>query len=387
MQKANSPKSVLISGGSLERGGTRTHLCALMKLLRESEVSVSLLATGSAWSLEEIQETQALGVQFLTPAKLLLSSRSLGLAHASFMAPLQRRKRYTSFYAIATGRSHLYLRNWLLPSTVGIYHELVSTPVPGSLGWKCASSLGTVVANSEKIGAEMTKLFPASPIRVIPFLTADKPMPLPRMRSAVGTRPLRVVYLGRLVSHKRADRLVKEWLKISAIAPLAPARLDVYGYDPTGEMLAALKDFVTDQDLSDQIKLHGNYEVSDLPQILDQADLVVLPSLKEGLPLVLVEAMQRGVAVVATAAGGTEELGHNNPDVAITGIEWDDFVQGLLEISGKLRSGQIDAMRLHQWTEQRYGYESVSKRWLQALLTPQDFFDHSSIHTEGYVSQ
>lgn len=372
-----NPKSVLISGGNLQRGGARTHLCSLVKLLRESEVSVSLLATGSNWTLEEIEATQALGVQFLTPPKLLVSSSISGRFYSTLIAPLQRRKPYTSFYAISTGRSHLYLRNWLRPSTVGIYHELVSTPTPGSLGWKCAASIGTIVANSEKIGSEMSALFPETAIRVIPFLTTDQPMPIPKARPAVGTRPLKVVYLGRLVSHKRANQLVKEWAKISALAPLAPAELDVYGYDPTGDMLTELKDFVADQALSEQIRLHGNYEVSDLPQILEQADVVVLPSLKEGLPLVLVEAMQRGVTIVATAAGGTEELGHDNPDVIITDIEWDDFVRGLLTISGKLRSGQIDSIRLHHWTEQRYGYESVSKRWLQALLTPQDFFNRA----------
>lgn len=370
-------KSVLISGGALGRGGARTHLRLLSKVLRQADAEVSISATASEWSLEEIEELQDWGVKFLTPPKLLLS-RPLGLLHSLTTAPICLRKPFTSLYCISTGRSHRYLRRWVPSETIGIYHEIVSTPTSNSLGWHCASSLGTIVANSEKIGNEMANLFSSVPLQVIPFLTADAPTPAPPHRSSVGSRELRVVYLGRLVSHKRPDRLVKDWAKLSAIAPLNPARLDVYGYDPNHVMLNELRSFITDNGLSDQVRMHGNYEPKDLPRILDQADVVVLPSLMEGLPLVLVEAMQRGVAVVATSAGGTAELGSNNPDVIITDVEWDSFVDGLLAMSGKLRSGQIDSLRLHQWTEQRYGYTTVAQKWIDALLTPRTFFGMSA---------
>lgn len=46
----------------------------------------------------------------------------------------------------------------------------------------------------------------------------------------------------------------------------------------------------------------------DMGALLRACDLVVLPSLQEGLPLALIEAMAAGRAVVATDIGGTREL-------------------------------------------------------------------------------
>lgn len=47
---------------------------------------------------------------------------------------------------------------------------------------------------------------------------------------------------------------------------------------------------------------------TDVPALLARADLLVLSSLWEGLPLAVVEAMAAERAVVATSAGGTPEV-------------------------------------------------------------------------------
>ena len=58
----------------------------------------------------------------------------------------------------------------------------------------------------------------------------------------------------------------------------------------------------------DSGRVHWLGRRDDVPSVLKSADLVVLPSLWEGMPNVVLEAMAARCAVVATAVEGSEEL-------------------------------------------------------------------------------
>jgi glycosyltransferase involved in cell wall biosynthesis len=58
--------------------------------------------------------------------------------------------------------------------------------------------------------------------------------------------------------------------------------------------------------VADRTVFLGN--VQDVPGLLARADLFVLTSVNEGLPLSILEAMAAGLAVVATRVGGTPEV-------------------------------------------------------------------------------
>ena len=366
---------VIIGATVLGLGGVRTHLILLCQLLRRHGVGVVVFATGSNWDQETITSLQKIGVRFRMPPPAIRASRRLSALYSALLWPLSVPRRAQSVYCISAGFSQLLLHRLKPSSAVSINHEIVEPPGPDSPAGKCAAGLDATVANSGKVAFLMKGFWPQKPIRVIPFLTSDAPTQPPVRRRSVGNDGvLRVVYLGRLVEQKRPDQLVRRWKALSERTGLAPARLDIFGYDPTGKMLAELRASVAESDMSGTVGIHGEYSLSELPRIFQNADLVVLPSLWEGLPLVLVEAMLHGVPFVASAAGGTEELGDANPDVIVTSRKWEDFEAGLLTMAGKIRAGEIDSQRLHRWVEERYGYAAVSKQWLECLLNPQHFF-------------
>lgn len=73
----------------------------------------------------------------------------------------------------------------------------------------------------------------------------------------------------------------------------------------TGPTAQSLQDRVEDLGFGGTVHLLGARD--DVPDLLAAADLFVLPSRFEGLPLAILEAMAAGLPVVATRIGGTEE--------------------------------------------------------------------------------
>lgn len=73
-----------------------------------------------------------------------------------------------------------------------------------------------------------------------------------------------------------------------------------------GEMEQELKAEVQNAGLADVIHFLGIRK--DVPELLPQFDLFILPSVSEGLSLAILEAMLAGVPVIATAVGGSPEV-------------------------------------------------------------------------------
>lgn len=77
-----------------------------------------------------------------------------------------------------------------------------------------------------------------------------------------------------------------------------------------GPLMDSLQTTAHAYELDDKVKFLGHRD--DVPRLLAAADMLVLPSLYEGLPNIVLEAMMFRKPVVATAAPGTTEVVANN---------------------------------------------------------------------------
>jgi glycosyltransferase involved in cell wall biosynthesis len=73
-----------------------------------------------------------------------------------------------------------------------------------------------------------------------------------------------------------------------------------------GALRQELEAFTRKLDLTRQVTFVG--ALPDTPKFLSELDIFVLSSLSEGLPIALLEAMAAGLPIVATRAGGVDEV-------------------------------------------------------------------------------
>lgn len=90
---------------------------------------------------------------------------------------------------------------------------------------------------------------------------------------------------------------------LEAAARLGGVRFVLAGDGPDRTMLEQL---AAERELGDRVRFLGHRD--DVPALMAAADLVVVPSLYEGWPLAVLEAMAAGKAVVATRVGDVAEM-------------------------------------------------------------------------------
>lgn len=123
-----------------------------------------------------------------------------------------------------------------------------------------------------------------------------------RLEAEIGVRPGAIVLagIGRMAAQKAFEHM------IDAVATLRAKGLDVqlvlFG---EGELKAQHEEHARRRELSGDVIFAGFR--SDIRELMAAIDIVVFSSRQEGLPMVLLEAMAAGRAVVATRVGGVPE--------------------------------------------------------------------------------
>ena len=104
--------------------------------------------------------------------------------------------------------------------------------------------------------------------------------------------PFHVGFVGRLSHEKAPDRFV-------ALAKQFPdVRFELFGDGPEMDVLAKSQ--------PDNVTFHGHQ--TNMDDVWSQIDLLIIPSRFEGLPMAALEAMIRGIPVLATSVGNLPKL-------------------------------------------------------------------------------
>jgi glycosyltransferase involved in cell wall biosynthesis len=115
-----------------------------------------------------------------------------------------------------------------------------------------------------------------------------------------------ILFVGKLHAVKGVNYLIQAMNVIRQKEP--KTRLILVG---DGEERRDLEKLTSSLNLADSVTFVGKVPNEKVPQYMAAADIFVLPSLSEGFPMVIVEAMASGLPIVTTNVTGLPEIVHN----------------------------------------------------------------------------
>jgi glycosyltransferase involved in cell wall biosynthesis len=152
-----------------------------------------------------------------------------------------------------------------------------------------------VTAVSRFVADLATRAYGVKPI-VVP--NGVEPIAQPELRAH---SPRRIVMAGRLSIQKNPLLAVKALTLIREM----DWSFDVVGDGPLGPEVQAL---AQREGIGGRVTLHGWLPNAQVAQVMADADILLMTSLHEGLPMVAIEALQLGLAIVGSQIGGMRDV-------------------------------------------------------------------------------
>jgi glycosyltransferase involved in cell wall biosynthesis len=240
----------------------------------------------------------------------MLSFLWIGLANARGVARERGIEAVIAFFTIPSGPIAYWLdRSLGLPYVISLRGGDVPGLVP-ELG--CVHRLiapvrraalrraRAIVANSPSL-ASLSEAADPFPVRVVPN-GVDASFFSPRS-TPKKAGPFRVLFVGRLTNQKNLPGLLEAVSTLAADG--VDFTLDVVGDGPLRGQLEALSAQLA---LGDRVSWHGWLPKGDVLALYRRADCFVNPSIYEGMPNTVLEAMACGLPVIASRIGGNEDL-------------------------------------------------------------------------------
>jgi len=199
-------------------------------------------------------------------------------------------------------------------------------------------------------------------IAIVPNAVASAPEPLPdSLPAELRERPL-VGVIARL----QPEKGVANFLRAAArVAPLLPhAHFVIAGDGPLRQELVALA-----EDLLPSDRVHFLGFRSDASALMKSLDVLVVPSLTEGSPLVTLEAMAAGTPVVASAVGGIpDQVRHDKEGLLVppgdTGAMGEAILDLLRDPDRARRLGEAGRRR----ATSEFGHAAMMRRIVDVYL-------------------
>ncbi len=291
--KVNPPYRTVITLQDLEFGGTQRYAIHLLKHLNRDLFDLELWVLRGGEDMLPMAESSGIPVKYL--------SRN------SWVTPLAL---WNFFWKLKDQKPDVLYTMTAVPNIWGRVFAAITTDSVVIASWRGRQEqqfesllwrlTDRLICNANALKAHVIKRHGVDPKRVevapngvdINYFTPDS--------SCRDPRPT-VVFVGRLVKEKDPFTLIEAFGHLRKL--VQDARLIMIGQ---GYLDAKVQKKVTASGLAEHIELISG--VKDVRPFLRRSWVFVLPSISEGFPQVILEAMSCGLPVVATSVGGIPEI-------------------------------------------------------------------------------
>jgi len=228
----------------------------------------------------------------------------------------------------------------------------INNAFKSKLAYSFMKNCNRVIAVSQKMKEELlTELYPFKNVSVIDNMLSfrnigkirDRRISLPARHGEI----IKLLYVGRLIPEKGLLDFLHCW---SNLIYRDRFELTVIG---DGPLKNDLENFIKGNHLMNRIKMLGY--LNEPAEYFIESDLLIMPSLSEGLPMTLIESLAAGLPVIANDVGAISSLVvHNhNGYICSTGSE-DKWTTGLWEALKNIERWKSNAEWEASSVEQRF---------------------------------
>lgn len=148
---------------------------------------------------------------------------------------------------------------------------------------------------------------------------------LPKENYAFNKDRIDIIHVGSFKEQKNHVGLLRSFKMVYDQYP--NANLILIG---SGELEEQVENCIKNLELGENVELLGLR--ADVYSFLNAADIFVFPSLWEGMPISLIEAMATGLPILATRVGGIPDMIENNISGLIVDVKDDDVSRALIQL-------------------------------------------------------
>ncbi len=171
--------------------------------------------------------------------------------------------------------------------------------------------------------------------------------------------PVTFAFLGQIGERKGAFSLLNAWANLLASLPAdISVRLIMAG---DGEVERARR-VVEELGATSTVEVVGWLSRREAQHLLDRADVLVLPSENEGQPMAILEAMAKGLCVIATEVGGIPEMIGENAGLLIPPGDQERLEEALMEAATDSTGRRILGLNAHQRVVCMYSVEALAQK-------------------------